>query len=1025
MFYEENMKPIGRADFSYIQQKNKDFSIEPNEFKAGEKKITQEELVNKTKKDLTFNFLGVTIKGIDKNFIKNSCLVLEIPLNVGHKKIIGQNKDAHLFIKKNTELIVFLKLTSNDQHELVIDNIKLSFNHCISIKNPTTSLLPGRQSSNLGKKIKDKLADVKLKNIEIDAQGNVNIDGKIKALHMLKKRLPKEISHIDLPNLHDIFLSLMFNESRTINNQAIRGWQQQIDLGQLLKQLGAIVQKANYKLTIEGDAKKISCVKKSNYLRGPKEPIDIKLFGTVDIDLNGDIFLNIDEKHSMISCSLGKYSPHVLAELKNIGINKTASLSLQANFKGQAKDLHLDSYSKKEVKPNQNLLSNKPTKVNNLLKKSIGAKSTDLLGSMNINAQLKETVLKANGSFSFHTKANAPYAKIEKYGVTMDGHLSTFLNMGEFSYSKEHGLEQGQGNLGFSIHPSKKIQKKFPELKPIAYQYDLEMRESQKARLIPPKYGITRFIRGIKNYEGYNERINSSLTKKPLYPIGCPKYFEQVEKITGAKLRKASRVKLLIDGINSMPERLRIINQANDYICFQTLVFKDDASGWLTAKALVNACRRGVRVYGVVDSLGNIEGLENLKNPHPIYEYLQENGVKLHIYNGSLEKSLRDIFQITKKYPNIFIDNPKSLTDAVQILGFLKRVIKAVQTNQQIISSNEINRLKNAIHMMLRGKKAVSPDIVVNELSDILVNNLAKLEDLALLIRRMGNVSHLWHEKYLIVDHKSAVVGGMNIADEYLQGGNSKTVSIKGKEQAAWRDTDVLLEGDIVVEVYRNFRRNWLHIAHQRLKLGPKLAQKTTMKSNDDYAVSMIQHRPFEDGDHKIVNYLLYNLRTLQYKEKAWFETAYFLPRGILRALQKELILAASRGVDVRIITNSESSSDFPPLVEAATFDVRELLQAGAKVYHRNNGRMVHAKVMVLGDKLTIIGSWNMDNRSASHDSEDICTIYNEKINREMTDVLIRDMQEQSYEITLKEINNRNIGQEIKAAGMLLLGELV
>jgi len=126
----------------------------------------------------------------------------------------------------------------------------------------------------------------------------------------------------------------------------------------------------------------------------------------------------------------------------------------------------------------------------------------------------------------------------------------------------------------------------------------------------------------------------------------------------------------------------------------------------------------------------------------------------------------------------------------------------------------------------------------------------------------------------------------------------------------------------------------------------------------------------------------------------------------------------------VRILTNSETTSDFGPLVEAAVFDTRELIKAGARVFHRNHDRMVHAKVSVLGEKLTMIGSWNMDNRSASHDSEDVCVIYDSGITKQMTEQLITDMFEQSDEITLAAIEKRPLAQELRSAGMLLMGEL-
>ena len=284
--------------------------------------------------------------------------------------------------------------------------------------------------------------------------------------------------------------------------------------------------------------------------------------------------------------------------------------------------------------------------------------------------------------------------------------------------------------------------------------------------------------------------------------------------------------------------------------------------------------------------------------------------------------------------------------------------------------------LQNAIHSLLNGQEGVSPHNSVQELKRILSNNMTTFDELLYAIKRIGDVSYRWHEKYLMVDGDQAIVGGMNIADEYLHGGSGEIVYIKHKAQPAWRDSDVYLSGEVVKDVFNSFKQNWFHVAGEHLDLNTEPSVVNQSPANQSpanpekgYTVSIIQHRPLPDGDHNVTNFLLYNLRTLKAGEKAWFETAYFLPRGVLRSLQKEMIAAAKRGVDVRILTNSEKTSDFGPLVEAAVFDTRELVKAGARVFHRNQDRMVHAKVSVLGDKLTMIGSWNMDNRSASHDS--------------------------------------------------------
>jgi putative cardiolipin synthase len=56
------------------------------------------------------------------------------------------------------------------------------------------------------------------------------------------------------------------------------------------------------------------------------------------------------------------------------------------------------------------------------------------------------------------------------------------------------------------------------------------------------------------------------------------------------------------------------------------------------------------------------------------------------------------------------------------------------------------------------------------------------------------------HEKLLVVDGEKLVMGGMNVADDYLQGG----VTRKG-----WHDTDILVEGPAAAEAQKVFLKLW------------------------------------------------------------------------------------------------------------------------------------------------------------------------------------------------------------------------
>jgi cardiolipin synthase len=235
----------------------------------------------------------------------------------------------------------------------------------------------------------------------------------------------------------------------------------------------------------------------------------------------------------------------------------------------------------------------------------------------------------------------------------------------------------------------------------------------------------------------------------------------------------------------------------------------------------------------------------------------------------------------------------------------------------------------------------------------------------------------------------------------------------------------------VVADYYENFRRNWHFLTNQKLK--PAKEIKHSYREKKQITTQVVQHRPLIDGDHNITNFMLETIHGLKAGDVAWIETPYFLPRGILNRLQEQLVSAAKRNVDVRILTNSEESSDFGLMVNASIFDERELLKAGARIFHRSNQRMLHAKVGVFGalnkkekDAVTTIGSWNVDSKSAAHDSENVIAIYNKKIANEMKDILISDMKKgESKEIFLTDIGRTPLGNEIKSAAVNIIAELI
>lgn len=978
------------------------------------------------------NLFGITITGMDPRLINQARLRLSVPVEAGKARVFGVDRNAKIKVHSECVANVDIRLVRNDDGALALEHFSLNLSKSIKVKNPSASLEPHAGKSYLGMKLKDQLANVSIKSITIDHNGQVLVDGQIKILHALKKRIPRSLSIEKVPVLDEaalVKLGIIAGSDNSETNK-LSSLSKKFNIKQILKKIGALTGVATFDLSINGDEAQASFLKNNTMVQGHVAPLYIKLAGTTDLSSAGDLLIVVDGKRSTIESSLGVYVPHMEAKISRVGEERPMKVRLNGKISGMSKQISVNTFSDKEIKtvmPRRRagpIIPLTPTSEDDF-NLSCGAQAVKIKASVELKAQVKAGLKQMRGSGKLNVVATEPFVKTHERGINFGGAISAKMDVNRFSYKAGLGLTTASAHTDIGFFPNAMTMRQYPELRPVEFNYEAQITGPGQAEITPPPFGASRIVRPVKNFEGHDERADTPLTRTNFRPIGSPEYFRHVEKITGAKPRHADRVELLIDGICSMPKRLELIKEAKDIICFQTLVFKHDAAGLEYAQALVDAAKRGVRVVGVIDAIGNIESFKDLSTPNPIYEYFRSNGVELCLYNGFLEDGLRKIIDIAQAYPEVFTSfTNKSLMGVAEALRFFEQVADVADDDANALPLTIRRELQNAVHTLMNGQEGVSPHNSVSELKQILSGNMTSFEEFLLAIKRIGDVSYRWHEKYLIVDGEHAVVGGMNIANEYLHGGSGEMVRIKNKSQPAWRDSDVYLSGEVVTDVFRSFRQNWFHVAGERISMPKQSVEKTDLENKQGHTVSIIQHRPLPDGDHNVTNFLLYNLRTLKAGEKAWFETAYFLPRGVLRSLQKEMVAAAKRGVDVRILTNSEQTSDFGPLVEAAVFDTRELLRAGARVFHRNNDRMVHAKVSVLGDMLTMVGSWNMDNRSASHDSEDVCAIYDRAITEQMSEQLKIDMFEQSDEITLANIGKRSLAKEFRSAGMLLMGEL-
>ena len=218
------------------------------------------------------------------------------------------------------------------------------------------------------------------------------------------------------------------------------------------------------------------------------------------------------------------------------------------------------------------------------------------------------------------------------------------------------------------------------------------------------------------------------------------------------------------------------------------------------------------------------------------------------------------------------------------------------------------------------------------------------------------------HRKIVVVDGKTAWIGGHNVGDEYLG---------LDPDFSPWRDTHVRIEGPAALQAQLTTLADWYWATREI----PELPWVPQPADNRDQHVIIIPTAP---TGHLEAASLLFVSALSAARERIWLSAPYFVPdEAVVKALQ----LAALRGVDVRIITSGKGDS--LPVYLAAFHYIRELRGLGIQ-FHAYRPGFLHEKVMLIDDRVSAVGTHNFDNRSFRLNFEVTSLILDEAFAREM-----------------------------------------
>ena len=214
------------------------------------------------------------------------------------------------------------------------------------------------------------------------------------------------------------------------------------------------------------------------------------------------------------------------------------------------------------------------------------------------------------------------------------------------------------------------------------------------------------------------------------------------------------------------------------------------------------------------------------------------------------------------------------------------------------------------------------------------------------------------HRKIAVIDGRIGFAGGVNLDKAYENPESSGIPPDGNTRHAFWRDEAIRIDGPAVAELQKLFFATW-----QDLK-APTADPADYFPPLPRQGVQTIRVIGSAPNNNQPLYYASLLTAMQSARRRVWLSSGYFVPPHKER---EDLVKLARTGVDVRII--APAFSDVQSAVFAARAAYGDLLEAGARIYEVRDA-VLHAKLAVVDDTWTMIGSSNLDRRSVVFNNE-------------------------------------------------------
>ena len=261
-------------------------------------------------------------------------------------------------------------------------------------------------------------------------------------------------------------------------------------------------------------------------------------------------------------------------------------------------------------------------------------------------------------------------------------------------------------------------------------------------------------------------------------------------------------------------------------------------------------------------------------------------------------------------------------------------------------------------------------------------------------VGQIAKLNYRNHRKITIIDAKIGHSGGVNIGQEYIDGGES---------YPTWRDTGIRFTGPIVGELQKLFAYRWYEVFKENL-FNPMYFPPADTPVSDNPVPLQIVAQGVNDPWNSSTR--AHEIAVSGASKRVWLSSPYWIPtEGLLDAI----VNAALAGVDVRLLMTGWPDKKIA--FRTAQTYWEPLLKAGGRVYLYEAG-FFHSKAIVVDSEIGAIGTMNLDIRSLQLHQELMVWMYDRDLALEQERIFKADL-EKSREVKIEEIESWGRGKKL------------